>query len=220
MLRRWRPDVGRLTGQPAAARAKHHVCLDQTGAASPQESRLRLTRYDARLKKSQSDVFSPGSLHPAQPVGCIPTACAWGGIEVAHYGLLARPDDAGQLRQLDGSLRRHADPQVDEAQAVSPSAGSSAASSQVTCASGVNSRITGTGSTVWPAARAWPWAINCARSEAVASGWGMVGSPTSPMMHERGSTSKRRTANPDLRLRAQARMRFRGSTGTRRYGFP
>jgi hypothetical protein len=36
-------------------------------------------------------------------------------IEVAHHGLLARPDDAGQLGQLDGALRRHPDSQVDEA---------------------------------------------------------------------------------------------------------
>jgi hypothetical protein len=63
-------------------------------------------------------------------------------------------------------------------------------------------------------------ASSCARSGAVVSGWGMVGNPTNPMLHEHGFTAKRRTAKPDLRLRAQARMRFRGFTGTRRCGFP
>src|SRR5690606_29343086 len=53
MLRRQRPNVGCHTSQPAAARAGHHLYLDQIGAATPQESRLRPIRYDIRLKKSQ-----------------------------------------------------------------------------------------------------------------------------------------------------------------------
>jgi hypothetical protein len=43
----------------------------------------------------------------------------------------------------------------------------------------------------------------------------MVGNPTNPMMHECGFTPKRGTAKPDVRLRAQARMRFRGFAETR-----
>jgi len=44
MLRRQRPEIGRRTDQPAAARVGHHVYLDQTGAAAPQECWLRPAR--------------------------------------------------------------------------------------------------------------------------------------------------------------------------------
>ena len=54
--------------------------------------------------------------------------------------------------------------------AVSPSAGSSEASSQVACASGVNRRTTGSGSVSCPAVRAWPLASRRVRSSAVMSG--------------------------------------------------
>jgi len=40
MLRRQRPNVERRTDQAAAVCAWHHVYLDQTGAATPPESRL------------------------------------------------------------------------------------------------------------------------------------------------------------------------------------
>src|SRR5690606_16858650 len=53
MLRRQRPELECCTGQPAAARASHHVYLDQTGGATLQECRLRPTRHDIRLKKLQ-----------------------------------------------------------------------------------------------------------------------------------------------------------------------
>ena len=53
MLRRQRPELECCTGQPAAARASHHVYLDQTGGATPQECRLRPAWHDTRLKKSQ-----------------------------------------------------------------------------------------------------------------------------------------------------------------------
>jgi hypothetical protein len=66
-----------------------------------------------------------------------------------------------------------------------------------------------------PAARAAPLVSSCARSGAVVNDWGMVGNPTNPMMHECGFTPKRGTAKPDVRLRAQARMRFRGFAETR-----
>lgn len=54
--------------------------------------------------------------------------------------------------------------------AVSPSAGSSEARSQVACASGVNRRTTGSGSVSCPAARARPLASRRVRSSAVMSG--------------------------------------------------
>lgn len=65
-------------------------------------------------------------------------------IQVARNRQLQRPDDGCQLGYPHGAQLGHADADIAQAEkAVSPSSGSSSVSSQVACASGVNSLTTG-----------------------------------------------------------------------------